>query len=166
MKNLFILFLILPSLLVFSQRDFKSKNPLRANPNTVENQQELGPDFRYMQFKLSKIETEETAVSLQLELNQNSNFGKVEIVKTYGFYGFVRKDFVLQLESFFEAKGLVVIASRSVNTLAPIEGSRRIIIPENMKPVYQDTGNPKEDKQRYTEAKKQLLIEHPEYIQE
>ena len=66
----------------------------------------------------------------------------------------------------FKEKNLKISMTNGTKLLSSDNPSGEIVIPEDMKPVYKDTGHPEKDKQRYTEAKKQLLIEHPEYNQQ
>jgi len=163
MKNLIIIFLLLSSVLGFSQGNNKCKNPLKNSQNTEENKQEVGGAFIYKSFLLLGLDTEAARLNLQTDLNQNLNFKKAEIMENNQFSGFVKQEYLSSLKGYFKERGLTVKIHKS---LSLDEGGSRVVIPENMKPIYVDTGDPIGDEERYTEAKKQLLIEHPEYIQE
>lgn len=135
--------------------------------NTVKNPPltpEYGDEYQYLSFTIYGLESDGDVQELLNNLSSNENLKKVEISSHYQFSAYVKKGYKLTLNSFFKEKGYGT-SMRVNHPLSADEGSRVVVIPEDMKPVYKDTGHPEEDKQRYTEAKRQLLIEHPEYIQ-
>ena len=159
MKNALLLFAILfIGSMVFSQENIKK----------------YGNNFQHLSFEVLNL-TESNKQLILDEFKNTEHFKDIEIVNNKSFSGYIHKDYINKTYSFFKDNGIKISAlpennySKSTNIstkpLSSDEGSQKIVIPENMKPKYVDTGNPEEDKKRYTEAKKKLLEEHPEFIQ-
>ena len=153
--------LTLSILLIMMTTFLVAQNTLKNPPLTPE----YGEDFQYVSFTIYGLESESEAQNLINNLSSNENLKQVEISSHYQFSAYVQKDYKAKLNYFFKDKGYRT-SMRTHHSLRVEEGSRVVEIPEGMKPVYKDTGHPEEDKARYTEAKRQLLLEHPEFIKQ
>jgi hypothetical protein len=161
MKKLLITALIFFSITcAFAQNSNKNKSVSNNERSFIEQ------DYKYVSLEIIGLDSEEKEANLEIEISNNPNFRNV-IVENNNLIGYVKKDYSDNLSNFFKNQGFEIIYNNKINKkLAPVEGSKIIVIPEDMKPKYIDTGNPEQDKQRYTEAKKNLLEEHPEFIQQ
>ena len=159
MKTKLLLFLILAMSYSTLIAQNTVKNTSKINPNTLEG-------YQYMSFTIYGLNSEEDKQALIQELESNQKLKNISVSEHNQFKGSVQKKYILEFKKTLKDRNLTTSMNNRRNTLAPTHGSVRIEIPENMKPVYKDTGRPEKDKQKYSKAKEQLLIEHPEFIQE
>jgi len=154
-------------MLIFSASPilFAQDNNLTKN-KSLQHDNQLVNDYQYMSFTILNLDSESERQSLINDLQNNSNLKNINISEHNQLSAYVKKDYIIEFKNYFKNNDIETTMKNPNKTLGPDDGSPRVVIPENMKPVYIDTGNPEEDKQKYTEAKKKLLEEHPEYIQQ
>ena len=162
MRNILFLIVIFFSSITIL---FSQENNIQKNKSIVRENIGIEDNFKFVSFTILNITSENERQDIINNFINNSNVKNIKITEHNQFSAYIEQDYINELKKYLNNNSYKTTIN-SNKPLGPNEGSTKIVIPDNMKPQYIDTGNPEADKKRYTEAKKQLLIEHPEFIQE
>lgn len=155
MKTNLLLFLILAV----------SLSPLKAQ-NTIKNpslQLDVEEGFQYLSFTIYGFDSEEDKQSLIQELEGNQKLKNISISEHNQFRAYVQKDYLPQLKSFFNNKGLVIqaIHTYSNNVLRKVDKEHYKQVFNDNRPLYENTGNRELDIKQYETRKKRWIEENP-----